>query len=311
MKRIVFYNSFFGERPSLANVPPDLREMFSFSPANLGQADAVVFHLPDLTLRAPSLTDMMALAKRPGQIWVAWSMESAINAPLLDDPAFRARIDLFMTYRRDSAIWSPYLPERRWWRAALAAPPPHKSASAPLVMFQSARANKSGRAQFARRLMRAIRVDSYGRFLRTRELPYPDLGQPTRHAVVGQYKFCLALENAIEDDYVTEKFFDTLLAGSVPIYRGAPNVAEFAPGERCYIDANAFRDERELADYLIELDRNDAAYASFHAWREKPLLAGFERLLDVVSGGALGQLAGVIAGGAEGRPALARPPPVN
>jgi hypothetical protein len=296
MKRIVFYNSFFGERPSVENVPPDLRGMFLFGPPHVAQADAVVFHLPDLTLRPPWLADMMALAKRPGQIWVAWSMESAINAPLLDDPAVRARIDLFMTYRRDAAIWSPYLPERRWWRAALAAPPPPKNASAPLAMFQSARANKSGRARFARRLMRRIRVDSYGRFMRTRELPGPDQGRPTKLAVVGRYKFCLALENAIEDDYVTEKFFDTLLAGSVPIYRGAPNVAEFAPGERCYIDANAFADERELADYLTYLDRNEAAYASFHAWRDKPLLPGFERLLDIVAGGALGRLAGVVAG---------------
>jgi hypothetical protein len=116
MKRIVFYNSFFGERPSVESVSPELRGMFSFGPANVDHADAVVFHLPDLTLRAPSLADAMALAKRPGQIWVAWSMESAINVPLLDDPAFRARIDLFMSYRREGALWAPYLPARRWWR---------------------------------------------------------------------------------------------------------------------------------------------------------------------------------------------------
>jgi alpha-1,3-fucosyltransferase 10 len=273
--------------------------MFSFGPANADQADALVFHLPDLLLGAPWRADMMALAKRPGQIWVAWSMESAINAPLLDDPALRATIDLFMTYRRDSAIWSPYVPARRLWRAALAGPPPQKIASAPLVMFQSSAANKSGRARFARRLMRRIPVDSYGRFMRTRELPGRDEGQPTKLAVVGQYKFCLALENAIEEDYVTEKFFDPLLAGSVPVYRGAPNVAEFAPGERCYIDANAFRDERELADYLHYLDRNDAAYASFLAWRTKPLLSGFERMLDIVWGDSLERLAYAVAGRAQ------------
>jgi alpha-1,3-fucosyltransferase 10 len=159
--------------------------------------------------------------------------------------------------------------------------------------------------------MRRIHVDSYGRFMRTRELPCPDQGPKTKLAVIGHYKFCLALENAIEDDYVTEKFFEPLLAGTVPIYRGAPNVAQFAPGERCYIDANAFRNERELADYLIELDRNAAAYASFLAWREKPLLPGFERLLDAVSVGAFERLAGVVAGGAGPEPALAVPPPVN
>ena len=39
----------------------------------------------------------------------------------------------------------------------------------------------------------------------------------------------MAFENSETDDYITEKFFGTLVSGSVPVYIGAPNVKFFAP----------------------------------------------------------------------------------
>ncbi|HAP76773.1 MAG TPA: hypothetical protein DCR14_11885, partial [Acidimicrobiaceae bacterium] len=50
-----------------------------------------------------------------------------------------------------------------------------------------------------------------------------------------------------------EKFFQPLLAGSVPIYRGAPNVADFAPAPNCYIDADDFDGPADLARFLRSL----------------------------------------------------------
>ena len=41
-----------------------------------------------------------------------------------------------------------------------------------------------------------------------------------------QYLFTIAIENSLEYDYVTEKLWQPLAAGSVPIYLGAPNVDE-------------------------------------------------------------------------------------
>ncbi len=41
---------------------------------------------------------------------------------------------------------------------------------------------------------------------------------------LSEYKFFLAFENNnLVDDYVTEKMINALLAGTVPVYRGAPN----------------------------------------------------------------------------------------
>ena len=282
MASILFYNTFFDATPSLEGIPLEFRSVFSVDKNLLNIADAVVFHVPDLGFGKPDVNDIISLKKKPGQLWVAWSMESAVNYPFVDHPLFRSKIDIFMTYRRDAEIWIPYLPDKSRWDKVMMTHVPQKIASSPLVMFQSDPINRSKRLEFAKGMMEHIQVDSFGKVLRNADLPFPDEGGSTKLRVVGGYKFCLSLENSIETDYVTEKFFDPLLAGTVPVYRGAPNVALFAPGDECFIDASAFRSERELADYLKYLDHDDAAYARFFAWRQKPLLASFQEFLDKV-----------------------------
>lgn len=42
--------------------------------------------------------------------------------------------------------------------------------------------------------------------------------------LVAQYKFTLAFENAIGDDYITEKLWRPLIVGSVPVYLGSPSI---------------------------------------------------------------------------------------
>ncbi|KPI84270.1 putative glycosyl transferase [Leptomonas seymouri] len=44
-----------------------------------------------------------------------------------------------------------------------------------------------------------------------------------------KYKYVLAFENSIEDDYVTEKVYNALLSGALPLYVGAMNIDEYIP----------------------------------------------------------------------------------
>jgi hypothetical protein len=51
------------------------------------------------------------------------------------------------------------------------------------------------------------------------------------------YKFYLAAENSREPDYVTEKLWQGLRAGAVPVYLGAPNVRLYLPeGAAVFVD---------------------------------------------------------------------------
>lgn len=284
---ILFYTPFFGNPPDVDRLHCGIGD-FTVDRRRLAEADAVVFHLPDARFMGDA-------RKHPGQLWVGWSMESRANTPARDDPAAMRHFDLMMSFERSADVWCPYLPRLGEWQAALAAPVPPKLAASPVAMFQSASNDRSGRNAFAADLMRHIEVDSYGRFLNNRQLPRPDLGAATKLAVIGGYRFCLGLENTIEDDYVTEKFFQPLLAGTVPVYRGAANVGDFAPGEHCYIDASRFGSAAELAAYLRHLAEDPAAYAAYFAWRTRPLRPAFLELLRRTETEAFCRLAALLA----------------
>lgn len=41
---------------------------------------------------------------------------------------------------------------------------------------------------------------------------------------MARYKFIIAYENGVCHDYITEKFWRPLIAGSIPIYFGSPSI---------------------------------------------------------------------------------------
>lgn len=94
--------------------------------------------------------------------------------------------------------------------------------------------DRSGRIPYLQETMNYIEIHSYGECMRNRELA-ADNGRQTKLTTIARYMFNLAFENGISLHYVTEKSFDPLISGSVPVYLGAPNIDEFAPGDHCFI----------------------------------------------------------------------------
>jgi hypothetical protein len=209
-------------------------------------------------------------------------MECEINYPQLRDPRYMRRFDLTMTYRLDADVvvaYTSYYGDVANLARALRTQPALKAADKLTSLFISSGVNRSGRIEYAEELMRYLDVHSYGKVLRNRQIRPPDRGRPTKLDIIAGFKFDLSFENASGEDYVTEKFFDPLVAGSVPVYLGAPNVGEFAPGDRCFINTADFRSPRELAEYLMYLDHDDDAYAAYFAWKEQPFRPSFQALL--------------------------------
>lgn len=69
-------------------------------------------------------------------------------------------------------------------------------------------------------------------------------------------RFSLAVENSAHPGYVTEKIADAFLARTVPVYWGDPLVAqEFNPAS--FVNVRDFASHAELADFVMELDRNE------------------------------------------------------
>ena len=75
-------------------------------------------------------------------------------------------------------------------------------------------------------------------------------------ATLKQYKFSLVFENSYLGGYV-QYINDSLYAGSVPIYWGAPDIAEMYPAN-CFIDFRKFGcDFTRLNEYLRAMDESE------------------------------------------------------
>lgn len=86
----------------------------------------------------------------------------------------------------------------------------------------------------------------------------------------GQYLFSNAIENSYGVDYVTEKVFNALSAGGVPIYLGAPNIVDYLPDRNAVIHVGDFESPKQLAEYLHELTNDIDLYVDRHQiWRTR------------------------------------------
>lgn len=70
--------------------------------------------------------------------------------------------------------------------------------------------------------------------------------------VLGRYTFAICFENMVLEGWITEKIFDCFLAGTVPVYLGAPDIERWVPTE-CFIDMRRFDGYDELRAYLRQL----------------------------------------------------------
>ncbi|XP_057314827.1 alpha-(1,3)-fucosyltransferase 10-like isoform X1 [Hydractinia symbiolongicarpus] len=143
-----------------------------------------------------------------------------------------------------------------------------KHGLAPVVFIQSGCNPPSDRDSYVQELMKHIKIDSYGKCLHNKDLPKEYQSATTMHnkgfiEFLQKYKFMISFENAICDDYMTEKIFRTLNVGAVPIYKGAPNIQEWLPNSHSAIVVDDFKSPKELADFILHLDTHPKEYEKY------------------------------------------------
>jgi len=110
------------------------------------------------------------------------------------------------------------------------------------------------RIDFFHRLSKYKKVDSGGRLLN-------NIGGAVHNKrdFIRNYKFTIAFENSSYPGYTTEKIFEPMLENSIPIYWGNPLVhLDFNPAS--FINFHACKNEDEVIERIVELDRNDDLY---------------------------------------------------
>ena len=100
----------------------------------------------------------------------------------------------------------------------------------------------------------------------------------TKWETLSRYDFVLCFENTARQGWLTEKLFEALRVGTIPVYWGASDIGRLVPPE-CFVDMREFDGYEALRKYLKSLDA--AAVRRYRdagrAFMESPAFAPFGR----------------------------------
>lgn len=256
----------------------------------LSHADGVIFHA-----KTHSTTDFPR-KKPPGTQYLLVSLEQEKYAPLLRQRNYMSRFDGILTFNLNSTL--PMITVHPHWNAdhyfeAQMQPWKMKLDAASAFISNCRNAGAQDRLDFLKRLMNQYPVHSYGRCLHNKNEPAAEKGQQrgeSKRRTLANYKFYLAFENdGSSKDYVSEKVYDAILAGTLPVYRGTETVKKLLPAPDAVVHVADFDDDPlRVARHLQYLTRNQSAYNSYFRWREKPrdqpaVRASFQTILDMTA----------------------------
>jgi alpha-1,3-fucosyltransferase len=128
--------------------------------------------------------------------------------------------------------------------------------------------DKSGRIKLLNKIKHYIPVQVYGKCgtLCTNSLNHVSKDD-CRLNIFKNYMFYFAFENSICEEYITEKFFDLLKYNIIPIVLGGGDYSKHIP-KSGYINVQDYSNPKDLADYMLYLSKNKAAYNSYFRWKK-------------------------------------------
>jgi glycoprotein 3-alpha-L-fucosyltransferase len=106
------------------------------------------------------------------------------------------------------------------------------------------------------------------------ELNKPELnmqiGSPVERKMdnIANYKFHLVFENSQGNGYVTEKYWQALHAGTVPIVLGAPDIRRYEPRKGSILVVDEFSTIEELSAEMKRIGGDDTAYNKMLEWKK-------------------------------------------
>jgi hypothetical protein len=110
---------------------------------------------------------------------------------------------------------------------------------------------------------------------------------PSKIDALGHYTFSLVFDNVILNGWITEKIFDCFVAGTIPIYWGAPDIEKYVD-PACFIDMRRFSGYPELRAFLKDLGPKEIGgyRANARAYLDSPRFRQFSKqaFTDLLAG---------------------------
>ncbi|KAI9016601.1 hypothetical protein DFJ74DRAFT_770205 [Hyaloraphidium curvatum] len=185
------------------------------------------------------------------------------------------RFNISATYRFDSDIPQTYFDPPYYRLRQPPLPLSAKRTDAVMSAFVSNCGSRNGREAILANLTALLdgKLHSYGGCGHNADPP-PELagksGWDVKMNLTAGYRFALVVENSEAKDYVTEKLYQVLTAGAVPVYYGDPEVLHKVPNRTGIVLLKSFPDLGALARRLEELMADDAAYERLLEWKKHP-----------------------------------------
>ncbi|XP_047202068.1 4-galactosyl-N-acetylglucosaminide 3-alpha-L-fucosyltransferase 9-like [Girardinichthys multiradiatus] len=218
------------------------------------KSDGIVIHHRDI---AGDLSNLPTSQRPPFQKWIWMNLESPSHSAQL--AGINNLFNLTLNYRQDSDIQVPY-------GSIVAAEtvedfvPPSKNK---LVCWIVSNWNPEHvRVKYYNELYKHIEVHAYGHAFGEY------IADKDYIPTMASCKFYLSFENSIHKDYITEKLYIPLSIGTVPVVLGTSrqNYENFVQGD-AFIHVDDFNSPKDLAEYLLLLDKNQELYLEYFKWR--------------------------------------------
>ena len=208
---LLVYNEFFGEKDWFRfNEDCCAKDKFEIThdKRRFLESDFVLVHVAS---NLPSLKNLTAMRRQmpSWQRWIYYSMESPISESSPNTRRFSDLFDLTFTYRVDSDFWAPYGAYEEIPFVNLS----HQDFSSgkdKLVSWIVSNCKPPLRKLFVLELQKYITVDVFGSCSGTSAKSLSCPRNETCKSIIKQYKFYLSFENALCEDYITEKYWGHL-----------------------------------------------------------------------------------------------------
>ena len=241
---------------------------------DISTSDMVNFHLSNLWTEIWKINTKSVINfpsyRRPDQIWMLTNREPPPNL-YGNLRVFNGIFNWTLWYRKDATLHIPYgyatnLDENE--TAEERARNYYREKSKEITGLISNCRDTNRRYRFIKELSKYLDVTMFG-------YCYKNIcGDRMKHAscdnVTRNYKFYLSLENSKCNDYVTEKYWQALHRGQIPIVNwDLSTINKDIPIPGSYISVSDFKDARTLANYIKRVSDDEALYNSYLSWRRK------------------------------------------
>lgn len=246
-------------------------------------AQAYIFHLK----RYPGIPKQKLPMSRDGRhIWALLQEESPMYCLECLDEEFLNLFNFSSTFNRNSNIPFPLLNMvslNNITSTIFFVKTTKKNSFlkeiSPILYLQSNCKTTTMRDSYIQELMKYISIDSYGKCLNNKMLPsaykhfgYKYLERNDFLHFVARYKFVIAIENSVCDDYISEKFWRAIHVGVVPIYLGSPTIRDWLPNPKSAIFLEDFPTPKLLITYIDHLMQNDDLYEQYLEHKTKGIV---------------------------------------